>query len=43
MVKEDTERHADAKMVKVKTPEGKVVWRKQRTETEVAKGAHNDC
>lgn len=37
MVKEDTERHADVKMVKVKTPEGKVIWRKQRAETEVSK------
>jgi len=37
MVKEDTERHADVKMIKVKTPEGKVVWRRQRAETEVSK------
>lgn len=37
MVKEDIERHADVKMVKTKTPEGKVVWRKQRSETEVSK------
>jgi len=37
MTKEDVERHADVKMVKVKTPEGKVVFRKQRAETEVSK------
>ena len=37
MVKEDIERHADHKMVKVKTPDGKVVWRKQKAETEVSK------
>lgn len=37
MVKEEIQRHADTKMVKVKTPEGKVVWRKQRAETEVSK------
>lgn len=37
MVKEDVERHADVKMIKTKTPEGKVVWRKQRAETEVSK------
>lgn len=36
-VAEDIERHADVKMVKVKTPEGKVVFRKQRAETEVSK------
>jgi len=24
-------------MIKVKTPEGKVIWRKQRAETEVSK------
>ena len=39
MVKEDIERHADHKMVKVKTPDGKVVWRKQKAETEVSKGS----
>ena len=33
MVKEDIERHADVKMVKVKTPDGKVVFRKQRAES----------
>jgi len=37
MCKEDIERHADHKMVKVKTPEGKVVWRKVKAETEVSK------
>lgn len=37
---EETQRKADSKMVKVKTPEGKVIWRKQRSETEVSK--HND-
>ncbi len=37
MVKEEIERHADVKMIKTKTPEGKVVWRKQRVETEVSK------
>lgn len=37
MVKEDIERHADVKMIKTKTPEGKVVWRRQRAETEVSK------
>lgn len=37
MVKEDVERHADVKMIKTKTPEGKVVWRRQRAETEVSK------
>ena len=37
MTKEDIERHADVKMVKVKTPEGKVVFRKQRAETEISK------
>lgn len=36
-VNEDIERHADVKLVKVKTPEGKVVFRKQRAETEVSK------
>lgn len=40
MVKEDIERHADVKMVKVKTPDGKVVFRKQRAETEVSKGSN---
>lgn len=34
---EEAERRADVKMVKVKTPEGKVVYRKQRPETEVSK------
>ena len=37
MVKEDVERHADHKMVKAKTPEGKVIWRKVKAETEVSK------
>jgi len=37
MVKEDIERHADHKMVKTKTPEGKVIWRKVKAETEVSK------
>jgi len=37
MVKEDIERHADHKMVKAKTPDGKVVWRKVKAETEVSK------
>ena len=37
MVKEEIQRHADIKMVKVKTPEGKVVYRKQRAETEISK------
>jgi len=37
MVKEEIQRHADTKMVKVKTPEGKVVWRKVKAETEVSK------
>jgi len=37
MVKEDVERHADVKMVKMKTPDGKVVFRKSRAETEVSK------
>lgn len=37
MVKEDIERHADVKLIKTKTPEGKVVWRKKRAETEVSK------
>lgn len=36
-VVESIERHADVKMVKAKTPDGKVVWRKQRSETEVSK------
>jgi hypothetical protein len=34
---EEIERHADVKMVKMKTPDGKVVYRKQRVETEVSK------
>lgn len=37
MVKEDVERHADHKMVKAKTPDGKVIWRKVKAETEVSK------
>lgn len=37
MVKEDIERHADHKMVKAKTPDGKVIWRKVKAETEVSK------
>jgi len=37
MVKEDIERHADHKMVKTKTPDGKVIWRKVKAETEVSK------
>lgn len=37
MCKEDIERHADHKMVKAKTPEGKVIWRKVKAETEVSK------
>ena len=37
---EEIERRADVKMVKVKTPEGKVVYRKQKPETEVSK--HSD-
>jgi len=37
MTKEDIERHADVKMVKTKTPDGKVVFRKQKDETEVSK------
>ena len=37
MTKEDVERHADVKMIKTKTPDGKVVFRKQRAETEVSK------
>jgi len=37
MVKEDITRHADVKMIKTKTPEGKVVWRKQKAEAEVSK------
>jgi hypothetical protein len=36
-VKEDIEREADFKMVKTKTPEGKVIFKKQRSETEVSK------
>jgi len=36
-VKEDIERKSDVKMIKTKTPEGKVVWKKQRGETEVSK------
>jgi len=34
---EEVERHADVKMVKIKTSDGKVVYRKQRAETEVSK------
>lgn len=37
MVKEEIQRHADVKMVKVKTPEGKIVWRRQKAETEISK------
>ena len=37
MVKEDIERKADIKMIKTKTPEGKVVWRRMRGEIEVSK------
>ena len=37
MTKEDIERHADHKMVKAKTPDGKVIWRKVKAETEVSK------
>lgn len=36
-VTEDIERRADQKVVKVKTQEGKVVFRKQRPETELSK------
>lgn len=39
VVAEYVERHADVKMVKTKTPEGKVVWKKQRGETEVSKAS----
>jgi len=37
VTKEEIQRHADTKMVKMKTPEGKVVWRRQRAETEISK------
>jgi hypothetical protein len=35
--KEDIERHSDFKMIKTKTPEGKVIWKRNRPETEVSK------
>lgn len=41
-VTEETQRKADSKMIKVKTPEGKVIWRKQRGETEVSKHDNED-
>jgi len=39
-LREDVERHADVKMVKTKTPDGRPIWKKQRKETEVSK--HNE-
>lgn len=38
-IKEDIERRADQKIVKAKTPDGKVVFRKQRAETAVSKNS----